>query len=142
MIKVTPFRRWHLLWLMDEPAVGGALPFDIEVAMTLEKHNSWTASDDGAPIACGGTIEQWKGRHQAWMFMTTRTAPHMLTITRAVKRQLAATPGRVEMTVRADFPQGHRWARMLGFQREFPGVLKQYGPEGEDHVGYVRLGAR
>ncbi len=64
----------------------------------------------------------------------------MLAITRAVKKQLQATPGRIEMTVRTDFPQGHRWAELLGFEQE--AVFKQYGPEGEDHVGYVRLGAR
>lgn len=140
MIKIAPFRRWHLMWLMDEEPVGGAVPFDVDVAMALEKHNSWTAVDDGAPIACGGTLEQWRGRHQAWMYMTRGTAPHMLAITRAVKAKMAKAEGRVEMTVRADFEQGHRWAKMLGFQRE--AFYKQYGPEGEDHVGYVRFNAR
>ena len=140
MIKITPFRRWHLLWLMAEEPVGGGLSFDIEMLMSLERQNSWTAAIDGAPICCGGTIEQWKGRHQAWMCMTKLTAPHMLAITRAVRKNLRGIKGRVEMTVREDFEQGHRWAHMLGFERE--ALFRQYGPEGEDHVGYVRLGAR
>ena len=43
-----------------------------------------------------------------------------------------------ESTVRRDFALGQRWARMLGFEIETP-VLRQFGPEGEDHVGYVKF---
>lgn len=139
MIKITPFRRWHMQWLQGAgPAMDGRFGYGIDTVLELEKQNSWTAVLDGAPVACGGTLLQWPGRHQAWMYMNEGTGPHMLPLTKAVARALGGVKGRVEFTVRADFAQGHRWARLLGFEVETP-LLKGYGPEGEDHVGYVRF---
>jgi hypothetical protein len=132
---IVPFRRWHIGWLQtDEPTLDeAALP-------VLEQQNSWTAVVDGEPVACGGTIEQWKGRHVAWTYMSPRSGRHMSFITRAVLRNLATIAGRIELTVRRDFEQGHRWARILGFAVENPpGILAGFGPMGEDHVSYVRF---
>lgn len=56
--------------------------------------------------------------------------------------QRAKVP-RLETTIREDFVNGHRWARMLGF-REAPApgargsLLRAYGPDGSDHRFYVR----
>ena len=139
MIKVTPFRRWHMQWLQQAGAAAdGRFGYGIDVLMELEKQNSWTAVLDGTPVACGGTMLHWPGRHMAWVYFNPDTRPHMLALTRAVVHALSKVRGRVEFTVRADFKQGHRWAKMLGFSVETP-LLKQYGPEGEDHVGYVRF---
>lgn len=62
----------------------------------------------------------------------------MLRALRAMDANLAKIRGRIEMTVRADFTKGQRWAQLLGFSVETP-VLKNYGPLGEDHTGYVRI---
>jgi hypothetical protein len=126
-------------WLLEQGAAEGAsMPYDVDTLMTLEKQNSWSAVVDGKPIACGGTICHWPGRHQAWMYMTPQTSGHMRFITRAVQSGLEKVKGRIEFTVRADFPQGQRWAEMLGFGVETP-CLKGYGPQGEDHIGYTRF---
>lgn len=138
---IVPFRRWHLVWLMGEESLQGSMPMGVETLMELERQNSWTAVHDGSPLACGGTIQQWRGRHVAWMYLTAKTGPHMGFITRAVKSALEKVEGRVELTVRQDFDKGHRWAKLLGFQVETP-VLEAYGPDGENHVGYVRMNAR
>jgi hypothetical protein len=137
--QIVPFRRWHLVWLQEQgPAADGNFGYGVDVLMTLEKQNCWTVVQDGKPIACGGTLLQWPGRHQAWMYMAPQTSRHMRFITHAVQSGLEKIKGRIEFTVRADFAQGHRWAKMLGFSVETP-CLKDYGPEGEDHVGYVRF---
>jgi hypothetical protein len=135
---IVPFRRWHVDWLgTDEPKM------DADTLQVLETQNSWTAVVDGEPVACGGTIEQWKGRHNAWTYMSPRSSRHMMLITRAVLRNLETIKGRIELTVVRDFEQGHRWARMLGFSIENPpGILQAFGPLGEDHVGYVRFNKR
>jgi len=135
--QLVPFRRWHIAWLQSNGG-GCALPFDVDTLMTLEKQNTWTAAVDGDPIACGGTIQQWPGRHHAWSLMNELTGPHMGFLTKAAKQRLSFAEGRIELTVRADFAQGHRWAKLLGFQVETP-VLVGYGPQGENHVGYVRF---
>lgn len=136
---VVPFRRWHLDWLLDAGDVEtGKFPFERSVAATLEGHNSWTAMVDGETMACGGTIQQWPGRHVAWALLNGRSGPYMKFVTGAALRVLQDAVGRIEMTVRADFAQGHRWAALLGFEVETP-VLKNYGPEGEPHTAYVRF---
>ena len=128
-----------MAWLQEAGAAAcGVTVMPLEVLMVLEKENSWTLVIDGDPVACGGTMRQWKGRHTAWMYLNFNTRRHMLAITRAVSDKLDQVGGRIEITVRRDFVVGHRWAKMLGFDVETP-VLEAYGPEGEDHVGYVKF---
>ena len=132
--RIVPFQRWHVGWLQED----GMFRFDFGTLQTLEQQNSWTAVVDGDPIACGGTIQQWPGRHIAWMYLNSKTGPHMRFLTAEVLKGLRQVQGRIELTVRQDFAAGHRWARILGFVVETP-LLRGYGPEGENHVGYVRF---
>lgn len=137
--KIVPYRRWHLAWLQEKgPAMGGAADISEEGRSVLEQHKSWTAVVDGNPIACGGTVELWSGRHSAWAYLNETSAKHMRLITNGAKMALAEAKGRIEMSVRVDFMPGHKWARMLDFQVETP-ILHNYGPDGAAHVGYVRF---
>ena len=136
---IVPFRRWHVDFLGVE-AEGGE-PYDLtaEESYALERSGTcWTGLFDDAPIACGGVVKMWNGRYVAWMLLNMKSGRHMAMITREVQKKLAELPGRVELTVRADFEKGQRWAKMLGFEVETP-LLKQYGHDGADHVGYVRI---
>lgn len=137
---VVPFRAHHYEWLAESnpTADGGMFTVTDRVLMQLEQQNSWTGVVDGTPIACAGTYIQWPGRSTAWAYLGKNTAPHMKWITKAVLANLAGVKGRIELSVRADFPAGQRWARMLGFEVETP-CLKAFGPQGEDHVGFVRI---
>lgn len=137
--RVVPFRRWHYWWLAgaSPSAEGGNYAMTEDQLVALEGQNSWTAVVDGEVVIIAGTIEHWKGRHQAWAYFARNTGPHMLAATRAVKKNLLGVRGRVEFTVRKDFEKGQRWARLLGFEVETP-LMKGYGPEGESHIGYVR----
>ena len=139
--QVVPFERWHLDVLLDdgqaEPMIGPNL--DPMALSYLEGQNSWTLVVDGKPALCGGTMEQWTGRSIGWAYLNSTTGKYMLFVTRGAKEILRkAGPGRIEITARADFPAGQRWARMLGFKIETP-VLKRFGPEGEDHIGFVKF---
>ena len=140
MQKVVPFRREHLEWIAaagnTQLGVFVLTPADMQA---LEAQNSWTLLiSDGTPIGCGGTVEQWKGRHIGWAILRHDAGKHMKAITRVTRHVLELARGRIETTVRADFKNGHRWAKLLGFVVENPpGILKQYGPEGEAHVSYV-----
>lgn len=142
--EAVPFKHWHYEWLVDDNElpvdVGAFTRMDRPTLKLLEAHNSWTAVVDGRPVMCGGTFQMWPGRYVTWAHMTLRTRPHMLWLTQETLKVLEKLKGRVELTVRADFVPGHRWAKMLGFEIEnAPGILRAYGPEGEDHISYVRF---
>ena len=135
--KIVPFRRWHYEWL-GESIESGFTPDQATLAL-LESQHSYTAMVDGEVVVCAGYVRHWPTRHVAWAILNRQKAPaHMKWITRTARESLAAMPGRVELTVRADFPQGQRWAELLGFKIETP-RLEKFGPEGEDHIGYVRM---
>lgn len=134
--QIVPFKRWHMDWLEARSPTGIAT--NEATCAQLETQYSWTAVLDGEVIACGGTVEQWPGRHLAWTHLGPHTAKHMLWLTRAVRSKLKAVQGRVEMAVRCGFEPGHRWAEMLGFSLETP-IMSAYGPDGADHSGYVRI---
>lgn len=97
---------------------------------------------DDEPIVCGGLIEMWEGRATAWAIMgaSAKGTQIMKAITRTARMYadiaLKNRYHRIEMTSRADFPQGCHWAKMLGFRWE--GLMKKYGPFGEDHILYAR----
>ena len=135
---IARFQRWHLACLSQ--SFGGVyLPDDPLMLREIEQApNTWTILHDGTPIAAGGTLEQWPGRHMAWATLGEESRRHMLTITRAAYQTVRRAKGRVEMTVRENFAAGHRWAALLGFSVETP-LLASYGPQGENHVGYVLL---
>ena len=135
------FQRWHLPLLLQGGHSEGGFHLDNDAATmrALElAPNTWTLVSDGTPIVCGGTLEQWPGRHMAWAYLSKMTAPHMFAATREAYKCVRQVFGRIEFTVRMDFIHGHRWARMLGFVVETPRLVG-YGPQGEDHVGYVLL---
>lgn len=139
-MNLRPFRAWHVDWIEQSGLpTGGWLRLSPEALQAIEKHPSWTAIDEnGEPVACGGLVQIWPGRHSAWMYLNDASAPHMLAITHYALDCLATVKGRLELTVRVDFDAGHRWARMLGFSVETP-VMPFYGPEGEAHSMYIRV---
>lgn len=136
---VVPFRRWHYDWLAKYGASEGAtVAIGDAVLASIEAENSWTAVVSGEPVVCGGTMQQWPGRHTAWAFIAEQAGPHMLWVTRQTMKKLDMIKGRIETTVRADFDNGLAWARLLGFEIETP-EMRKYGPFGETHVGFVRF---
>ena len=141
MRQVVPFKRYHYRWLTERIAaadIGMGVDLSDSILVDLEKQNSWTGVVDGEPLVCAGTMLQWPGRHAAWAYLGNDTAPHMLWITKETLVRLDAVKGRIELTVRCDFPAGHRWAKMLGFKVETP-RMEAYGPGGEAHTAYVRF---
>jgi hypothetical protein len=133
-VNVVPFRGEHMERL-GSPGALTAAQVD-----GLERASSWTALDsEGEVIACAGVVKIWQGRFAAWAVLSPKSGPHMRRVTKATRAFLETLgAGRVEMTVRAGFEPGHRWAQMLGFTLEtleMPG----YGADGATHAMYVRM---
>jgi hypothetical protein len=99
---------------------------------------AYSAVVNGDVVACLGMIQMWEGRAVAWGLIGENAAPHLYSITKAILRVFDLHPfRRVETAVACDFQQGHRWAQMLGFERE--GTMKHYTPDGRDCDLYARV---
>ena len=106
------------------------------------QQNSWTFfSDEYDPLACGGFIPVWPGRWIAWLYVAGNVPrQYRISLLRYIKSRFNGIHGRIEAEVRADFVKGQRLLETLGFYVENPpGILRQYGPAGEDFVSYVRF---
>lgn len=137
---VTRFQRWHLPLLLEQGESEGGFfqPDSITLKYMEDTPNNWTLLVEGTPLLCGGTLPQWPGRHMSWAYLNKHSGRHMCMVVRFARKAIRAPQCRIDMTVRADFLAGHKFAKMLGYRVETP-WMESYGPEGEPHVGYVFL---
>jgi hypothetical protein len=140
MFEVVPFRAEHL-GLIKLQSLQAHLSDWVSLAEggELEKFPSYTAMVDGEPIGAAGILWMWRGRAQVWAFISDTGPKNFIKGHRAVKKFIdGCYVQRIEMTVDCDFPQAHRWAKMLGFHMECE-RMKYYSPDGRDCALYVRL---
>ena len=141
-LEFKRFRADHFkaLVLQDSQAFFQPVVDDPAYARGLEGAGpAWSCFEGDLCIGCGGIVEQWRGRGVAWaLFSPLATGAKFLTIHRATKDALElSTFHRIEAYVQEDFPQGHQWAKMLGFEAE--SVMKKFTAEGKDSTMYVRV---
>lgn len=141
MIRIAPFRleHWHRIQLQPEQEDAVHFLSDHEIVQ-LETTDAFTAFVGDEVVAIAGVVPLSPGRGHAWALLSNGARRHMLPITRAINRFLRISGDftRVEMAVKCSFEEGHRWARLLGFEMEAP-VMKRYDPSGEDYSLYARI---
>lgn len=141
MIRVIDFDPHHLtvMALQDAQAWMQPLLDDRHVETLRGQGRAWTVVDErGGVLCCAGIIPIWENRAEAWSLIAGSAGPRFVPILRAMRRELDAHPDvRIEITVESDFEQGHRMARMLGFERE--GTMRAYLPTGRDCDLYARV---
>lgn len=94
----------------------------------------------GRVICCGGVVEYWPNRGEAWAIFDTRCRKEFIAIHNHVKRLIKICPWkRIEAAVNVEFDAGHRWAKALGFKMEAEN-MKAYRPDGGDSALYARIG--
>lgn len=141
MMYVIPYRHFHLAALAIQDAQASmADMIKPEYAKALEAAGpAYTVMDNQEVIACAGLAEQWPGRATAWSILSKHVAGmKMARLHKMVARFLdMQNYTRIEMTVDHEFEQGHRWAKMLGF--EWEGLMRKYNPNGVDCDLYARV---
>lgn len=96
-------------------------------------------SPEGRVIAHMGILHQWEGRALAWALLGPDLLRYMLPLTRAVRFYLDGCGyRRIEACIDIDHDQGHRWARLLGFECETPAPMKGFYPNGRPAYLYAR----
>jgi hypothetical protein len=94
------------------------------------------------PIAVFGGIFIHLKYAQAWACISDDVKKAPIEFARKASRLVYAYEKnfgleRLEISVRADYHIGQRFARMLGFERE--GILRRYGRDGADYHLYSRV---
>ena len=125
LIKVQPMQREGFEYMIGngfENRVLGTLAFSGWLGTTC--------------VAAGGVFPQW-GRHGiAWMLASEAIGPELLRLTRFGRALYQASPyDRITCDVLCDFTDGHRWAKLLGFELECERMVK-YDPMGRDCALY------
>lgn len=81
---------------------------------------AFTGMHEGRVVFCAGRAYG----HGAWAMLSREASKHMLAVTRCIKRLIylhSSDPDEskipMEAMIRNDFPEAHRWAAMLGFEK-------------------------
>jgi hypothetical protein len=145
MIVFIPFQIEHLRSIQVQPkqrADLDATPLSDLAAMAAGRE-AWAAVEVGTGHCYGaaGVIDVPRSPHRghAWAILGDDIGPHMRQVVRFGRAVLDRYPRRrVEMTVECDWPQGERFARMLGFALEAPRMVG-YANHGSDMQLWARL---
>ena len=140
-MELVKYEPWHLMFILNHPSQALVRKFVKESdAISLQRHEyCFSILKNGSPIASIGLMKYWNGRYEAWAFIIPGHRSDFLYIHNCVKQFLKHAPcRRIEMTVEQSYPQGHRWAKLLGFKVECE-RLESFGPQGGDHKLYVRI---
>jgi len=137
--EIRPFKADHLWGLKGVVNFGRLMK---EARTVYESHPGWSGFCDGKLIASIGIIVPYPGLGEAWAVITPLGHQHALWLHRHVKSGIlslseALKLRRLQATVKANFPEGRRWAESLGFVAE--AILEGWGPDGSDYVMYKRM---
>lgn len=101
---------------------------------------AWTGLVDGKVKVIAGVIQPHQHIGMVWALLSKDCNKHMIGATRAISRWLEDCKIlRLETAIRREFPEGHRWAEMLGFTNETPEVgMKNFGLDGKTYDLYAR----
>lgn len=141
MTTTRPFEATDLLLIDLQP--GQCKPefrLDEQYGQWLKENSycAYTIEHEGAVVAVGGAIELWPGRAEVWLLLDKRAGRIMSSVHRRVLRFITALPHhRVETGCEIDWPEAHRWLKMLGFEHER--TARKYMPSGRDIDIYVRI---
>lgn len=145
MITFAPFEPQHLgaLRLQSVQRILGQ--WDLETTyqrLPQPPGLAHTGFVNGVPVGSAGVRIKWPGTGVAWAVVSTDVpmkAWHRITTKAAETIRIAHARGmvRIEAHVRHDFNGGHKLMAALGFHSE--GLLRMYGPDGQDYVSYARI---
>jgi RimJ/RimL family protein N-acetyltransferase len=146
-IKVVPFEPWHLNWISFTPIAIGALSnCDINLEQQgkylAQAGRAYTWMAKGRIISCAGMTPLWKGVADFWSYFGVDTfSGNRRVVLRAFRVYLEEFHTeyrlhRLQAVIKADFPEGIKFAKFYGFENE--GLLKNYGPDREDFYRFAK----
>lgn len=139
MIEVVPFKVEHYDALtLQEGQTYVRDHLTPERAKTLEGPLAWSLVDGGRVLACGGVVEYWPGRGEAWALISNDCKSQFVGMVKAARRILDwCAVDRIEAAVSMGkgFHNGTRLLRFLGFDMGSSWFAPKYAPGG----GHCRI---
>ncbi|KVE27256.1 GNAT family acetyltransferase [Burkholderia singularis] len=131
----------HILSIGLQPAqahVAGVLTHAYAEHLCSLPGVGWALVENGVTLGCGGIVEIWENRAQAWTLISPELLLRFRLAHRMVRDVLNDAPWRrIEMDVDAEHCAGISWARRLGFIEE--GVRRKYTVDGRDVILFARV---
>ena len=126
---MVPFEPWHLTQL-DEITDRFWIAPTMEYGRMLQTAGPCHTLFAGPNVlGCGGFVQYWEGRVQAWTVLALAVKRYPMALHRLVTRMLSQVQARrIECTVDPTNVAAVRWAVRLGFQYE--GTMRGYTPDG------------
>ena len=141
MTTLVPFKAEHLSHLLSKQSVPafGLNPDELDLNRLETAPHIYSVLSDDVPFLCGGVVEYWPGRGEAWAVFDPQCRNVFLSLHHIAKRFIEACPvRRIEAAVELDFQQGHRWVLALGFTLETP-KARAFLPNAKDCSIYARV---
>lgn len=140
MVDAVPFKAEHARAMRVQPRQAAWRDTAPDAHFrALEQRASVTILDGDEVLMCGGSIEIWPGRKILWALLAEGIGTRMTVCTRITRRFVRAEfNGRMELDVERDHAEGHRFARLLGFEKETDRLVSFY-TGGLDGTMYVKV---
>jgi hypothetical protein len=137
---IIPFKKEHLdRMILQEKQRGLEYLQTDELFDSLEGQDSYSAIDYDQVICCSGVVAVAHGRGVAWSYLSQDIGNRIVAVTRAIRIYLNKSAlHRIEIHVDCDFPQAHRWAKMLGFEMECE-RMRAFTPDKRDCALYAKV---
>ena len=146
MIQVIQFEKFHMDLIspreyeQDMIEFMGIDRFNSMVDIYSLNSKAFTAIKDGQVLCCGGVFKMWDKVGEVWIFSSEAMNENMFGMGRVIlncfKTQFEEFD-RVQAAVKKKFDKATRLAEFVGMQPE--GILRKFGPDGEDYVMYGRV---
>lgn len=139
-MEVVPFKSEHFYAIEPQVAQNYVRELVSKAHVkALEQGGSFTCMHEGKPVCCHGWMEVFPHRAIAWAYLDKSAGKHLAKITRIGRAMMEGLKyNRIEMEVDCEFEAGHRWAKMLGFQKEVDRMVG-YRLDGGDSSIYTRM---
>lgn len=139
-MNIIPFRPEHVREIQLQPMQAATISHItlryLEGLASLGPAAS--AEVDGRIIASAGIAQIGFGMGALWAFLAADSGRQFVKLDRCTRRMLEIPKfRRIEASADASFMPACRWLELLGFTAE--GVMRKYGPSGEDCIRYARV---
>ena len=145
-VVIVPFENKHAEQMLDIGLNSKLLELKPEhrkyTYFLKEVGMSFTGLVDNKPIAVGGVFHLWDGVAEGWVLATKEIYKYPVFCAKHIKKRTEMliknnNIKRLQTSVKADCEMAIRFAKWLGLKPE--GVMKSYGPAGEDFIRFARI---